>query len=28
VDGLPSGVYSLVARQGMHRVSGVFTVVR
>jgi len=28
VDGLPSGVYSLVARQGVQRVSGVFTVVR
>ncbi len=28
VDGLPSGVYSLVARQGVMRSSGVFTVVR
>ena len=28
VDGLPSGVYSLVARQGLVRSAGVFTVVR
>ena len=28
VDALPNGVYSLVARRGLVRVSGVFTVVR